>query len=593
MAKSIATCASLSLLAVGGNAFVQRNALVGGTVQQRFQYLELQQSTVVNNDEEINTRSSDKEVKERARKAKQTWSTVALQDTEDKSAILPVDDITTIYNQRLFDDFMATKGTYYVNGLGNCQIGDRLCHPFEAHGFVKSLSFDGKGNLVYTSRIVETPLTVKERQNNQMEARGVMSTVADFGTLQGTIKNAISPSERDTANLVANLWPPSSDNQDEIDPVLITCTDNGEPYALDPKTLNTKGRLVDVIPKLKEVFPSGTDFIAHARYDDDRERFVMCVSKMDIPGENFMGNTTVRFVEFDTNFDVVTERHHSTRFMVFHDWVLTQNYYVVPENPAYLKWPDIGKFMFGQTVGTDVFAMEEETNGAFLLIPRHDSNEPVRRVESDAFFNLFHFGASFESDDNNEMIINGCVFDYYTFGGEMGFDGPTQKFDPISWGSIGGKTPPPRLDQFIIDLETFELKTKQRIPVVPVDMPVFNGDAKPLKYTYFLGCSRPEGWFPFRSIVKLNLETFEYDNWDAGDGCVTSEPMYIPRQDAKSEDDGFVISIVHDSETLLSKLMIWDSMTFANGPIAEMKLDSLIPWCVHGSYIPAFYPFED
>ena len=75
---------------------------------------------------------------------------------------------------------------------------------------------------------------------------------------------------------------------------------------------------------------------------------------------------------------------------MFHDWAITKNYYVVPKNPAYLKWKDIGKFTLGLSVGVDVFAMEEETNGEFILIPRHDTDyEEVHEVPSDSFFTIY------------------------------------------------------------------------------------------------------------------------------------------------------------------------------------------------------------
>eukprot|EP00578_Thalassiosira_sp_NH16_P001355 CAMPEP_0181134728 /NCGR_PEP_ID=MMETSP1071-20121207/32245_1 /TAXON_ID=35127 /ORGANISM="Thalassiosira sp., Strain NH16" /LENGTH=198 /DNA_ID=CAMNT_0023221271 /DNA_START=216 /DNA_END=812 /DNA_ORIENTATION=- len=197
------------------------------------------------------------------------------------------------------------------------------------------------------------------------------------------------------------------------------------------------------------------------------------------------------------------------------------------------------------------------------------------------------------------MVIHGCVFDYYTFGGEMGFDGSTQQFDPISWGSPGGsnggRAPPPRLDKFVIDLETFQLKEAKRVPVIPVDMPCFEADAVPVGVSYFLGASRPEGWFPFRQIVKLDLETQESFVYDAGDQCVTSEPIFVPRpggDEAKYNDDGYVMSIIHNAQEKNTFLMIWDSNTFEKGPIAEISLDILFPWCVHGSFHSDYNPHE-
>lgn len=535
---------------------------------------------------------------ERSRIAKEIWTTVALQPTSNihKKEIQLNGESTTVYNQKLWDEFCALKGTYYINGLSSCEVGDRLVHPFEAHGFVKSLVFNGQGKMFYNSNIVNTPLTKKERKLNKIVNRGVMSSVANMDSILGYIRNAISSSSRDTANLTADLWPPpGTANKDGIGPLLITCTDNGEPYALDPDTLETKGKLIDVVPKLKSVFTDKTKFLAHNRYDEARNRLILCAYKMIIPGQSFLGNTQMEFIELDDNFDVVSRRGFTTRFMVFHDWALTENYYVVPKNPAYLKWDNIMKFVFGLNLGTDVFAMEEETNGEFILIPRHDLGKNAKEVKADSFFNCFHFGPVFEKA-NNELVINGCVFDSYTFGGEMGFEGEQQTFSPIEWGSTGIKSsgaqsPPPRLDQFVVDTKTSKIKSRKRVPVIPVDMPNFNGDAKQCEYSYFLGADRPEGWFPFKQIVKLNCDTFESFVYDAGDNIV-SEPMIVPREvtSSSAELNGFVISLVHNAQNNNTKLVVWESQSFDRGPISECVIGDLIPWCVHGNFYPGFNP---
>ena len=74
----------------------------------------------------------------------------------------------------------------------------------------------------------------------------------------------------------------------------------------------------------------------------------MCINSMVVPGNKFKGNSIMKFIELDTNFDIVSNREYATRFMVFHDWGLTQNYYVVPKNPAYLQCANIMNFATGQ-----------------------------------------------------------------------------------------------------------------------------------------------------------------------------------------------------------------------------------------------------
>mmetsp|Transcript_17974 Transcript_17974/g.23233 ORF Transcript_17974/g.23233 Transcript_17974/m.23233 type:complete len:83 (+) Transcript_17974:203-451(+) len=74
----------------------------------------------------------------------------------------------------------------------------------------------------------------------------------------------MSPSEQDTANLVSYLWPPPEKGGDSL---LITCTDNGQTHVLDPSRLETKGTLVDVVPKLAPHLAGHKLVLAHARID--------------------------------------------------------------------------------------------------------------------------------------------------------------------------------------------------------------------------------------------------------------------------------------------------------------------------------------
>lgn len=48
--------------------------------------------------------------------------------------------------------------------------------------------------------------------------------------------------------------------------------------------------------------------------------------------------------------------------------------------------------------------------------------------------------------------------------------------------------------------------------------PLPTGLLRQARYCYFSGAWRPEGWFPFRSLLKADLGSGTVTNWDAGDG---------------------------------------------------------------------------
>lgn len=549
---------------------------------------------------------------QRSKIAKTTWETIALSATpsnRDVTINLKDDDnddyAVTVHDEELFTDFLSSiTGTYFINGLASCQVGNRLLHPFEAHGYVKSLILDGT-TLRLQTRIVETTVTKYERMFNTPLARGVMSQLGN------PLWNALAPTERNTANLMVTMWPPpntlnndrNNSNKQSVDgedPVLIVGGDNGEPYMVDPETLETRGKLSDQVPALR-----GKKMLAHTRIDQRRQRLVLCSSTFDVSDRTTGERTEIEFVEFDIHWNVVACRIYKTRFMVFHDWVLTDHYYVVPKNPATFKWENLPQFLLGLRIGTDVFEMDYGSVGEMILIPRHDTNAKAIECAAKNFFQVFHFGPCFEESTSEDglastVTIYGSVFDQYRFGGEMGFNVANQEFDPIKWSS-NPEIPAPRLDKFKIDIKAEAIIERQRIPLmdkvtgldVPVDMPTWNNkDGTNHQYCYFVGAERPEGWFPFRSIVKADLVTGTIINWDAGDDSICSEPMYLPRRSAHAEDDGFVVSIVHNSNQTHCELVVFDSQRFDQGPIATINLGELMPWCVHGCWVPDYVPRE-
>ena len=56
-----------------------------------------------------------------------------------------------------------------MNNTGTVpEVHNVFMNLFEAHGYCKSFVFDGEGHLDVTSKIVETPLTKKERLQNKI-----------------------------------------------------------------------------------------------------------------------------------------------------------------------------------------------------------------------------------------------------------------------------------------------------------------------------------------------------------------------------------------------------------------------------------------
>ena len=54
---------------------------------------------------------------------------------------------------------------------------------------------------------------------------------------------------------------------------------------------------------------------------------------------------------------------------------------------------------------------------------------------------------------------------------------------------------------------------------------------------------------------------------------------------SSKEDEGWILSLVHERETRQSKLVIIDAEAFDHEPVAEVIIPQRVPYGAHGSWI--------
>ncbi|MEC8492299.1 MAG: carotenoid oxygenase family protein, partial [Pseudomonadota bacterium] len=60
---------------------------------------------------------------------------------------------------------------------------------------------------------------------------------------------------------------------------------------------------------------------------------------------------------------------------------------------------------------------------------------------------------------------------------------------------------------------------------------------------------------------------------------------FVPATDAKAEDEGWVLSLVHSETTGKSRLIIVDAQEFASPPVATIELPFRVPYGAHGNWV--------
>jgi carotenoid cleavage oxygenase len=90
----------------------------------------------------------------------------------------------------------------------------------------------------------------------------------------------------------------------------------------------------------------------------------------------------------------------------------------------------------------------------------------------------------------------------------------------------------------------------------------------------------------FGPAMKHDVARSRTEVHDYGPGRMTLEPVFVPRQGGKEEDDGWVMSYVYDAARDASDVVILDAGDFAGPPVATVHLPVRVPFGFHGGWVP-------
>jgi carotenoid cleavage dioxygenase len=91
----------------------------------------------------------------------------------------------------------------------------------------------------------------------------------------------------------------------------------------------------------------------------------------------------------------------------------------------------------------------------------------------------------------------------------------------------------------------------------------------------------------FTGLVKYNNDTGQRVQWDYGPGVFGSEAVYEPKIGAdrnSAEDDGYVITLVTDSNNWKSDCLVFDATDIEQGPVARVHLPHRVPYGFHAAW---------
>ena len=326
------------------------------------------------------------------------------------------------------------------------------------------------------------------------------------------------------------------------------------PIELDPASLETRG-VQDFGGRLCG------PFTAHPKADPITGELVFFGFSVDgelTPGMRFgtmdAGGRVTRFEHFDAPF-----------CSMVHDFAVTRRHVAFPVLP-------LGGSAARQRRGGPPFAWDPALGSHLGLILREQGVASLRWFRMDPCY-VFHVLNAW--DDGGCVVID-----------VMQYDEPP--LFPHVDGTMRLPAPEARLVRWTIDPDAgTDAIRQQPLDDTPGEFPRIDDRRSGLRHRFgaIAGRSRPGAGLD--RLVWLDLAQGSRRCFDlpAGDGL--SEPVFVPRDEAAAEGDGWLLATIWRAGEGRSDLAVFDTGDVAQGPVATIRLPHRVPAGFHGNWVQA------
>ncbi|VFQ81557.1 unnamed protein product [Cuscuta campestris] len=248
-----------------------------------------------------------------------------------------------------------------------------------------------------------------------------------------------------------------------------------------------------------------------------------------------------------------------------HDFAITENHVIIPDQQLVFR---IQAMVSG---GSPVNYDKEKKSRFGILKKTAETGEDITWVESPDTCSL-HIWNAWEEPENQEIVvICSCMTPPDSIFNESKED-PKITLTEIRLNPTTGES---RKRRIILETEQINLE------VGTVNR---NRVGRKTQYAY-LAIAEP--WPKVLGFAKVDLESGELKKYLYGEGRYGGEPFFVGREEEgdNKEDEGHILSFVHDEKTWESELQIVDGVSLELQ--ATVKLPSRVPYGFHGTFISA------
>jgi beta,beta-carotene 9',10'-dioxygenase len=432
------------------------------------------------------------------------------------------------------------QGSLLRTGPAKFEVGERsVNHWFDGLAMLHRFAF-ADGEVSYRNRFLES------RAYRAAEETGEIS-YSEFATdpcrsIFQRVQSIFSPKISDNANV----------NLTRLGDQVVALTETPLPVIFDPETLAAAG-VASPAP--------GQHTTAHPHLDPETGEGLFYATK-------FGPRTSYRlYARGDTRAQREIAKLGVSRPAYMHSFGITERYAVLTACPLVVNPPQIP--LSGRPFIAN-FKWEPERGTDVIVWDRH-TGELVSRSQAEPFF-CFHHVNAFE--DGGELVVDLVAYE----------DDEIIRALYLDRLRSGGEFPSFELRRYRVPLGGGEVRGETIAP--GFELPRINyrrNNARPYRYVYGSGTGPDgEGATFLASIQKGDVVEGEFSEW-AEAGCYPGEPVFVARPGASEEDDGALLSVVLDSRSGTSFLLVLDARDL--GELARARVPHAIPFGFHGQFL--------
>ncbi|XP_061367388.1 carotenoid 9,10(9',10')-cleavage dioxygenase 1-like [Gastrolobium bilobum] len=274
------------------------------------------------------------------------------------------------------------------------------------------------------------------------------------------------------------------------------------------------------------------------------------------------------------------------RCSLCHDIGVTESYNVIMDFPVTI---DLNRLLRGGPL----IKYNKEEYARIGVMPRYGDANSLKWFEVEPNC-TFHIINSFE--DGDEVVVRGCR------SLDSSIPGPDPSSNEFEWLS--------HCYEWRLNMQTGEVKEKDLCgaEVVYMDFPMINenfrGITNRYAYTQVVDpiASSTRDVPKYGGLAKLYFEEsraefsmtdkkqpeesmrVEYHMFEKNTFC--SGAAFVPKDGGLEEDDGWIITFVHNEDTNISEVHIIDTKKFSGETVAKIIMPRRVPYGFHGAFMP-------